>query len=140
MVRHPFSSIFFHADSGVGTCDRHIEYAANFFDLSTFPDGDGETKRALQRAWNKRMARSRRVDGVRRVFQTETIQGCAEAGAAGRARRQEEEGLIMKIRNENHLRITRNRRAPLRLPFSVPARGKRCALPLVSPLPEPLSL
>ncbi|KAF8193767.1 P-loop containing nucleoside triphosphate hydrolase protein [Pholiota molesta] len=36
-----------------------IEYAANYFDLSTFPDG--ETKRALQRAWNKRMGK---VDGA----------------------------------------------------------------------------
>ncbi|KAH9475508.1 DEAH-box ATP-dependent RNA helicase prp43 [Psilocybe cubensis] len=32
-----------------------IEFAANYFDLSTFPDG--ETKRALQRAWNKRAGR-----------------------------------------------------------------------------------
>ncbi|KIM37497.1 hypothetical protein M413DRAFT_448548 [Hebeloma cylindrosporum] len=29
-----------------------IEFAANYFDLASFPDGD--TKRALQRAWNKR--------------------------------------------------------------------------------------
>jgi pre-mRNA-splicing factor ATP-dependent RNA helicase DHX15/PRP43 len=31
---------------------RLIEFAANYFDLASFPDG--ETKRALQRAWNKR--------------------------------------------------------------------------------------
>jgi len=31
---------------------RLIEYAGNYFDLSTFYNG--ETKRALQRAWNKR--------------------------------------------------------------------------------------
>ncbi|KJA15451.1 hypothetical protein HYPSUDRAFT_48384 [Hypholoma sublateritium FD-334 SS-4] len=37
-----------------------IEYAANYFDLATFPDG--ETKRALQRAWNKRTGK---VDGSR---------------------------------------------------------------------------
>ncbi|KAF8950146.1 P-loop containing nucleoside triphosphate hydrolase protein [Flammula alnicola] len=33
-----------------------IEYAANYFDPSTF--SDGETKRALQRAWNKRMGKA----------------------------------------------------------------------------------
>jgi pre-mRNA-splicing factor ATP-dependent RNA helicase DHX15/PRP43 len=31
---------------------RLIEFAANYFDLASFPDG--ETKGALQRAWNKR--------------------------------------------------------------------------------------
>ncbi|KAF9476307.1 P-loop containing nucleoside triphosphate hydrolase protein [Pholiota conissans] len=36
-----------------------IEFAANYFDLASFPDG--ETKRALQRAWNKRMGK---VEGV----------------------------------------------------------------------------
>ena len=32
--------------------NRLIEFAANYFDLSSF--ADGETKQALQRAWNKR--------------------------------------------------------------------------------------
>ncbi|KAF5313879.1 hypothetical protein D9619_013029 [Psilocybe cf. subviscida] len=36
--------------------DWLVEYAANYFDLSTFPDG--ETKRALQRAWNKRAGKA----------------------------------------------------------------------------------
>jgi pre-mRNA-splicing factor ATP-dependent RNA helicase DHX15/PRP43 len=33
-----------------------IEYAANYFDLNTFPDG--ETKRALQRVINKRAGKA----------------------------------------------------------------------------------
>jgi len=42
---------------------RLIEFAANYFDLATFPDG--ETKRALQRAWNKRAGKdSTRGDGA----------------------------------------------------------------------------
>ncbi len=40
--------------------NRLVEFAANYFDLATFPDG--ETKRALQRAWNKRTGK---VDGTR---------------------------------------------------------------------------
>lgn len=40
--------------------NRLVEFAANYFDLATFPDG--ETKRALQRAWNKRTGK---VDGSR---------------------------------------------------------------------------
>jgi pre-mRNA-splicing factor ATP-dependent RNA helicase DHX15/PRP43 len=35
---------------------RLIEYAGNYFDLSTFPDG--ETKRALQRVINKKAGKS----------------------------------------------------------------------------------
>ena len=35
---------------------RLLEYAGNYFDLSTFPDG--ETKRALQRVINKRAGKS----------------------------------------------------------------------------------
>ncbi|KDR75659.1 hypothetical protein GALMADRAFT_121825 [Galerina marginata CBS 339.88] len=39
-----------------------IEFAANYFDLSTFPDG--EAKRALQRTWNKRSGKTDRGDGA----------------------------------------------------------------------------
>lgn len=40
---------------------RLIEYATNYFDLSSFPDG--ETKRALQRVVNKKAGKaSARVD------------------------------------------------------------------------------
>lgn len=39
-----------------------LEYAGNYFDLSTFPDG--ETKRSLQRVINKRAGKSsERLDG-----------------------------------------------------------------------------
>jgi len=39
-----------------------IELAANYFDLNSFPDG--ETKAALQRAWNKRAGKDiSRKDG-----------------------------------------------------------------------------
>ena len=42
---------------------RLIEYATNYFDLSSFPDG--ETKRALQRVVNKRAGKMvGRVDGT----------------------------------------------------------------------------
>lgn len=51
--------------------NRLIEYAANYFDLTTFPDG--ETKRALQRAWNKRTGK---VDGSRgKVSRKQDAQG-----------------------------------------------------------------
>ena len=41
---------------------RLLDYAGNYFDLSTFPDG--ETKRALQRIVNKRSGKfSARIDG-----------------------------------------------------------------------------
>jgi hypothetical protein len=41
---------------------RLIEYATNYFDLSSFPDG--ETKRALQRVVNKKAGKAPgRVDG-----------------------------------------------------------------------------
>jgi len=43
-------------------CVRLIELAANYFDLNSFPDG--ETKAALQRAWNKRAGKDfSRKDG-----------------------------------------------------------------------------
>jgi pre-mRNA-splicing factor ATP-dependent RNA helicase DHX15/PRP43 len=40
---------------------RLLEFAANYFDLATFPDG--ETKRALQRVQNKRAGVSTPVKG-----------------------------------------------------------------------------
>ncbi len=40
---------------------RLLEYAPNYFDLSTFPDG--ETKRALLRMQNKRTLKAKAVDG-----------------------------------------------------------------------------
>jgi hypothetical protein len=36
--------------------DRLLEYAANYFDLSSFPDG--ESKRALQRIVNKKAGKA----------------------------------------------------------------------------------
>ena len=38
--------------------DRLLDYATNYFDLSSFPDG--ETKRALQRVTNKKQ---RKLEG-----------------------------------------------------------------------------
>ncbi|PPQ72131.1 hypothetical protein CVT25_008505 [Psilocybe cyanescens] len=53
-----------------------VEFAANYFDLSTFPDG--ETKRALQRAWNKRTGRgkgSKQNESDERAFKKRRTDG-----------------------------------------------------------------
>jgi pre-mRNA-splicing factor ATP-dependent RNA helicase DHX15/PRP43 len=43
---------------------RLVDYAPTYFDLSSFPDG--ETKRALQRALNKKAGKSSQRNGDNR--------------------------------------------------------------------------
>lgn len=55
-----------HDQKSIAKCSsfRLIEFAANYFDLDSFPDG--ETKRALQRIYNKRGGKSSgRVEDTR---------------------------------------------------------------------------
>ena len=51
----------FYDVAGADVGCRLLEFAANYFDLSSFPDG--ETKRALQRAVNKRSGKAQRING-----------------------------------------------------------------------------
>ncbi len=74
------SSVLSFLDLNIRLC-RLLEHAANYFDLSTFTDG--ETKRALQRVVNKRAGKVEKFEPVGKVGRVEKVGQVGKVGKRG---------------------------------------------------------